>query len=121
VPDTPHRSGGDPAALAAYGSLAPGEENHWVVSRLPGEWVPATVKGWIFEIGWGPAEGWLGFIEDPEGPEVALAVLFSADLPRHWSQIDDFEGEGYLRRIVDVTLADGSIVPAQIYEALQDS
>lgn len=110
-----------PNALATYGSLRPGESNHWVVSRLRGDWVTATVTGWVFEIGWGPAEGWLGFIADPSAPVVTLHVLQSNDLAKRWQEIDDFEGEGYRRRIIEVTLSDGSTIPAQIYEALEDA
>lgn len=108
-------------ALATYGSLAPGKQNHWVVSRLRGEWIEGSTKGWVFEIGWGPAEGWLGFIADESAPEVAVHVLVSNDLANRWREIDDFEGDGYRRRVIDVTLADGSTMLAQIYEAIQDS
>lgn len=99
----------------------PGGENHWVVSKIRGEWTSGTVRGWVFEIGWGPAEGWLGFIPDPEGQDVRVHVLLADALSKHWSQIDDFEGDGYRRVEIDVTIEDGSTRRAQIYEALPDA
>ncbi|MBT6446267.1 MAG: gamma-glutamylcyclotransferase, partial [Acidimicrobiaceae bacterium] len=42
-------------------------------------------------------------------------------LANRWREIDDFEGAGYERRSVDVTLGSGAVVAAQIYVALTDS
>ena len=105
-------------ALAVYGTLAPGEENHWVLRPVAGEWRPGTVKGWRFEVGWGPAEGYPGFLPDPDGNDVPVQVLVSERLEKHWREIDQFEGPGYERQSIAVTLDDGETVQAQIYVAL---
>lgn len=108
------------AALAVYGSLAPGESNHWVVSRIPGEWLPGVVHGYLFEVTWGPAEGYEGFLPDVDGHEVGVWVLRSNDLDKKWREIDDFEGPGYQRQQISVRLDRGDEVEAQIYVALTD-
>lgn len=108
-------------ALAAYGTLAPGESNHNAVGWVRGSWVAGTVLGYTFQIGWGPAEGYPGFIADPEGHRVPVQVLISEQLPDHWDRLDDFEGPGYERTVVDVALADGGTIAANIYVTLTDT
>jgi gamma-glutamylcyclotransferase (GGCT)/AIG2-like uncharacterized protein YtfP len=107
-------------ALALYGSLAPGESNHWVVSRIAGDWVGGTIQGYTFDLTWGPAEGYEGFVPDLEGPDVAVAVLVSNQLDHRWREIDDFEGVGYERRLLPVRLDDGRTIDAHVYVALTD-
>lgn len=107
-------------ALAVYGSLAPGESNHWVVSRIAGDWVSGTIRGYTFDVTWGPADGYEGFLPDPNGGQVELAVLLSDQLEQKWREIDDFEGLGYERRLLPVQLSDGRTVDAHIYVALTD-
>lgn len=110
----------DVAALAVYGTLAPGEPNHWVLNRIRGDWAEGTVHGHQFEITWGPAEGYQGFIPDADGSAVAVAVLLSSELESKWREIDDFEGSGYERSLVEVMLNDGTSIRANIYVALTD-
>jgi len=109
-------------ALAVYGRLSPGEPNHWVVSRIRGDWVRGTVQGYQFEITWGPAEGYDGFIPDADGAAVQVHVLFaeSDELDRHWRAADEFQGQGYERQTIDVQLDDGSQCQATMYVALTE-
>jgi len=107
-------------ALAVYGALAPGESGHWVVSRIRGEWVQGTVKGHVFEITWGPATGYQGFLPDADGATIEVHVLLSDELDKKWREIDDFEGQGYDRIAIEVELASGELQSAQIYVALTD-
>ncbi len=103
--------------LATYGTLQPGEANHWVVRNIAGEWSEGTVPGWTYPIGFGPAEGYSGLTLDPAGQRVPVAILSSDRLDKHWRDIDDFEGPGYKRRQTDVvTTADGKTLRAWIYE-----
>jgi gamma-glutamylcyclotransferase (GGCT)/AIG2-like uncharacterized protein YtfP len=102
--------------LATYGTLMPGEENHWMVRSITGEWATGTAHGWVYPIGFGPAEGYPGFTLDASGPAVTVAVLRSDRLEKHWREIDDFEGSGYRRVRCLVTLDDGTNVEAWIYE-----
>lgn len=108
-------------ALAAYGSLRPGEANHWVVNRIPGIWVPGVVRGWAFELTFGPAEGYDGFVPDPDGGEVAVDVLISPELEKRWREIDDFEGPGYERRTIEVSHGANGTIEASIYVALTEA
>ncbi len=110
-----------PTAIAFYGTLRPGEENHWVVRNISGDWTEGTVTGWLFEVTWGPATGYPGVVLDPEGQLVEVSVLRSDRLQSHLHEIDGFEGPGYRRVETTVTLADGSTIGALVYEVIQDS
>ena len=96
--------------LATYGTLAPGEKDHWLVRNIAGEWRTGTVLGWAYPFGFGPADGYPGFSSDPDGAPVEVAVLSSDRLDGHWREIDDFEGPGYRRIEVDVTLSDDTVL-----------
>ena len=88
--------------LAVYGSLAPGEANHGQLAGLAGDWRPGTVRGRLVASGWGSAAGYPGLRPDPDGPEVAVQVFESDDLPAHWPRLDAFEGDEYERVTVEV-------------------
>jgi gamma-glutamylcyclotransferase (GGCT)/AIG2-like uncharacterized protein YtfP len=100
--------------LAAYGSLAPGCPNHHHVAGLGGRWFAGEVRGRLVAAGWGAGLGYPGLVLDQAGPAVAVQVLESADLPGHWSRLDDFEGPGYERVPTTVATAAGD-VEAAIY------
>ena len=110
-----------PTALAMYGTLRPGEPNHWVVRSIAGTWTEGTIRGWAFDVTWGAAAGCPGLVLDPEGPLVEVSVLRSDRLPSHLQEIDDFEGPGYRRVETDVALTDGTVITAAVYEAIQDN
>ena len=81
--------------LAIYGTLAPGETNHHEISMIEGTWLRGTVHGWLSAEGWGLTFGFPGMRLDPDGDEIHVQVLESADLPDHWDRLDRFEGEEY--------------------------
>ena len=112
----------DSTALAVYGTLRPGETNYYVVRDIPGEWVDATVRGYLYEITWGPAEGYPGLTLSNEGHLVPVSVLVSDVLDDHLWRVDRFEGQGYERRSAVVLDVGGSTVlgRAAVYEALTD-
>lgn len=95
--------------LASYGSLAPGRVNHHQLSGLTGQWQRATVKGRLLDAGWGAAIGYPGLVLDPDGADVEVFVFESADLPEHWSRLDEFEGSAYQRVVTNVYTADGEL------------
>ena len=105
-------------ALAVYGTLKPGESNHQIVAGIKGEWSAGIIRGYLFEIGWGPAEGYPGLVPHKKGNEIPVGLLISPDLPRHWDRLDCFEGPGYRRRAVDVWSDDVVFAKAFVYEAL---
>ena len=93
--------------LAIYGTLARGRVNHHQISALAGNWQRGTVKGKLFASGWGAALGFPGLILDANGPLVEVEIFESAELPRHWARLDEFEGIGYRRVVTTVDTADG--------------
>lgn len=102
--------------LFVYGTLAPGRPNEHVLRDVPGTWEPATVKGKLIPEGWGAAEGFPGIVIDPSGDEVQGFVFTSEHLAENWSTLDEFEGEGYERRLTTANLKDGSTVDVFIYQ-----
>lgn len=107
--------------LAIYGSLAPGQSNHAVVSGIPGEWLDGLhVRGRRFELGWGDDMGYPGFTWIPGGDPVAIHLLKSEQLPRHWSRLDAFEGPQYQRILVPVFLDQAFLTLANIYQAREE-
>lgn len=101
--------------LFVYGSLAPGRPNAHVLDQVPGTWEPATIRGLLRQDGWGAAIGYPGIVLDEQGDKIAGLVFSSETLDAHWQRLDLFEGEGYRRVPASVTLADGSVVQAQVY------
>jgi gamma-glutamylcyclotransferase (GGCT)/AIG2-like uncharacterized protein YtfP len=84
------------------------------LAGLRGDWRAGTVRGRLTQFGWGAAQGYPGLRLDPEGPEVAVQVFASDDLPAHWARLDVFEGDQYRRVTVEVSTPDGPIT-AQLY------
>ena len=110
------------SALAVYGTLRPGEPNHYVVRDIPGSWVDALVRGYLYEITWGPAEGYPGLTLADDGHLIPVSVLTSDELDQWLWRVDRFEGDGYHRRPTTVFDVGGERVlgQASIYEALTD-
>lgn len=99
----------------------PGAKDHWVVRSIAGEWTAGFVRGFAFDITWGPAEGYEGFMPDDDGNSVPVMVLVSDKLEKNWPSIDDYHGDGFVRKLAAVTLDDESVVDAWVYLALTDS
>jgi gamma-glutamylcyclotransferase (GGCT)/AIG2-like uncharacterized protein YtfP len=97
--------------LAVYGTLAPGQPNHYVIAGLGGRWAEGSVDGVVRTVAGYPAFTW----ETGAGP-VRVQVLESRRLPRHWPRIDAFEGPLYRCILVPVPTAEGVRV-AFIYDA----
>lgn len=107
--------------LAIYGSLAPGRENHHELDGVNGTWSKGVVRGFLVEMGWGADMGYPAIMLDDEGDAIDVLLLQSEDLPKHWSRLDEFEGDQYQRRSVSVETETGSLL-ASIYtlNATQD-
>jgi gamma-glutamylcyclotransferase (GGCT)/AIG2-like uncharacterized protein YtfP len=102
--------------LAVYGSLAPGEKNHWVVQELRGSWEAGFVKGRLANVGWGGEMGFPGMTWDPDGDPIQVKLFDSSDLSDHWDRLDEFEGQDYCRILVPVHGLAGGVTVANIYE-----
>ena len=81
---------------------------------MDGEWSSGTVRGILFNEGWGAAIGYPGLKLDPDGPPVDVQIFESAELTAHWQRLDGFEGAEYCRVTTRVMTAGGA-VDAQIY------
>ncbi|MEL7045084.1 MAG: gamma-glutamylcyclotransferase [Pseudomonadota bacterium] len=101
--------------LFVYGTLAPGRPNHHLLANLGGTWAAATLRGRLVDEGWGAEQGYPGIIPDPSAPPVAGHLLSTPELASSWSMLDEFEGPGYVRRSVAVTLESGDEVRAWVY------
>ena len=104
--------------LFVYGTLAPGRANHEVLRDIPGTWRQASLRGRLYDEGWGAGMGCPGIVPDSNGESVEGYLLASEQLEAHWPRLDAFEGEGYRRRLVAVTIDGASEVEAWVY-ALQ--
>jgi gamma-glutamylcyclotransferase (GGCT)/AIG2-like uncharacterized protein YtfP len=102
--------------LAVYGSLAPGEKNHWVVEDLHGSWEAGFVQGTLENVGWGGAMGYPGMTWVPGGERFPVKLFISSNLPDHWDRLDEFEGQDYRRILVPVYDLAGGVTVANIYE-----
>jgi len=107
-------------ALAVYGTLRPGQSNFEIVAPIEGTWLSGTIRGSLGRHPVGRYEGYPAFRRDPEGDAVAVDVLVSSELVDHWERLDAFEGPGYRRITVEVTLdsdsESGSLI-ASVYES----
>ena len=100
--------------LAVYGTLAPGRANAHELAMLAGTWRTGTVRGDFSEDGWGLTGGFPGLRLDPNGDEIPVHILESADLSDHWGRLDAFEGEEYARVVARVETLLG-VISAFIY------
>jgi gamma-glutamylcyclotransferase (GGCT)/AIG2-like uncharacterized protein YtfP len=92
--------------LATYGTLGPGRPNHHQLADLAGSWRIGTVKGLLISDGWGAALGYPALVLDPLASPVEVSLFESPELPKHWSRLDEFEGDGYRRVLTDVEIGD---------------
>ncbi|MFL6046671.1 MAG: gamma-glutamylcyclotransferase [Propionibacteriaceae bacterium] len=95
--------------LATYGTLAPGRSNDHQLDGLEGHWLEGYVRARLIDACWGASLGFPAMILDPHGSAVRVHVFESADLPAHWSRLDDFEGPGYQRVVTTVQTSTGEI------------
>ncbi|WP_144791813.1 gamma-glutamylcyclotransferase [Kocuria palustris] len=103
-----------------YGTLAPGQPNEHVMEPMGGTWQRGIVRGRLLDRGWGAATGHPGIELDEAGEPVKGWLLTSPRLARSWQEMDDFEGDEYLRTEARVELDDGTETTAWIY-ALRDA
>lgn len=101
--------------LFVYGTLAPGQPNEHVLTRIGGTFQPASLRGHLKAAGWGAGLGYPGIVPDPDAMEVSGFVFSSPNLTDHWADLDAFEGDEYQRVKALVTLADGENAETWVY------
>ncbi len=109
------RRSGAGRRLAVYGSLAPGKENHHVLSGLSGHWWHGYVRGTLYQEGWGAGMGYPALRLDPGAARIDVQVFESDELPGHWPSIDAFEGSEYCRVLALVASDDARAAVANLY------
>ncbi|MDJ0880064.1 MAG: gamma-glutamylcyclotransferase family protein [Gammaproteobacteria bacterium] len=107
--------------LFVYGTLAPGRANHKILQDILGSWEPATTRGTLLEKGWGAALGYPAMIPSASGDEIQGYLFSSEDLAENWPMLDDFEGEGYERVTVTVSVEGNNNVEAYVYALKRDT
>ncbi len=101
--------------LFVYGTLRPGRPNERVLLCVGGEWESATVRGRLYERGWGAALGYPGVVLAEDGGEVDGFIFSSSNLHRHWTRLDEFEGDGYMRVQTLAKTRQGGMVDVHVY------
>lgn len=106
--------------LIIYGSLAPGEKNHHIISHIEGNWQKATIRGQIIDNGWSvDRSGYPQFkiVEDEQKADLIDVMAFTSNqLERHWKSLDEFEAsEDYKRITIPCILENGQHRIAYIY------
>jgi gamma-glutamylcyclotransferase (GGCT)/AIG2-like uncharacterized protein YtfP len=79
-----------------------------------GHWLRGQVFGTLVDAGWGADLGFPALVLDPGGTAIDVHVFESADLPAHWSRLDQFEGPGYNRVTTTVHTSNGDLM-ASVY------
>ncbi len=101
--------------LFVYGSLAPGETNHGVMSQISGKWQSAHLQGNLINPNWRTEGGYPSF-ELNQNADWVQGMIFSSDhLPDHWSRLDAFEGQGYVRSAAIAKTRDNQLVEVFVY------
>ena len=96
--------------VAVYGTLMSGERNeHWAANARSR--VPCTIKGWLYDTGWGfPA-----FVPDEDGMDVTAELLEVT--PETLARMDVLEGYPrlYWREKIKAKLFDGRKETVLVY------
>ena len=101
--------------LFVYGTLQPGRENEYLLTRIGGEWQAASVRGTYYEKAWGLAAEYPGLVLDAQGDAVQGYLFHSDQLAAHWPELDEFEA-GYDRVSVTALTKTGEPVTAWVYQ-----
>jgi gamma-glutamylcyclotransferase (GGCT)/AIG2-like uncharacterized protein YtfP len=102
--------------LFVYGTLGPNRPNEHILKNIGGTFEDASVRGILYEKGWGAEMGYPGITLDKKGITVKGFLFSSERLNEHWSELDKFEGEAYERIMTKVEIIETkTVVDAFIY------
>jgi len=101
--------------LFVYGTLMPNCPHGEVLEKVVGKFVPATANGYLKDAGWSASMGYPGMRLDEDGDTVHGFLFYSNNLINHWENLDEFEGEEFVRVPVTVERYDEFEVDTFIY------
>ena len=101
--------------LFVYGTLGPGQSHEYLLRKVSGHWQSAVIHGKLHANGVGPTFGYPALDITCTDELVAGHVYSSRQLPMLWKVLDAYEGKGYRREVVRITLANGRSVDAYVY------
>lgn len=100
--------------LAVYGTLAPGEVNHFVIEPVGGTWSDVELEGEMGEWAGYPMFEWV-----TSGGHAKASLVESQTLASFWPRLDQFETDHYARHLVPFT-ADGVVGVTNCYVRADD-
>lgn len=104
-----------PSRLFVYGTLAPAGSGHYLLKPLSGSWHQATVLGRLYPDGLEETDGFPVIDLEQTDTSVSGYLFVSDELHQQWEALDQYEGDGYRRVVVQVHLTDGATVEAFVY------
>jgi len=96
--------------LVVYGTLVPGGQCHHLMADLDAVWERCAIRGRL-----GSYKGYPSFKWNPAGEPHPAWLVTSAGLPAKFRELDDFEGDDYLRRRIPAEVGNRLVI-ACIYE-----
>ena len=110
--------------LFVYGTLMPNCPNGFVLEKVVGKFVPATVRGKLIDAGWSAGMGYPGIRLEMGDDTIHGFLFYSSNLINHWEKLDIFEGLEFTRTPIIVQRYDELEVQTYIYtlkdEILED-
>ena len=101
--------------LFVYGTLAPGQSHHDMLSEFDGVWLDAMIRGRLYPEGVGITAGY-PVIDLRDGRDIVKGYLFtSVHLSSLWDALDEYEGEGYRRVKVFALIEGGESLESFVY------
>ncbi|MDD7908696.1 MULTISPECIES: gamma-glutamylcyclotransferase family protein [Pseudovibrio] len=101
--------------LFVYGSLAPGASHEYLLTQVSGVWTRASVRAHYQDRGFSEGKGYPALVPDEQADWLRGYVYSSQSLHEIWDDIDEWEGEEYVRVPIEVQCEDGSLLHAQAY------
>ena len=84
-------------SLFVYGTLMPNAPHERVLQKIYGNFIKASIKGFLKDEGWSASMGYHGIKIDPKGDTIHGYIFYSTNLINHWKRLDEFEGKEFKR------------------------
>lgn len=112
----PYHPLGVTAQLFVYGTLMPGQRAHWRLASRTTDWRAATYPGWLYAF----PGGYPGLLERPG--HMVHGQICQLLGPESWlSELDEYEGDEYIRVVRPVCVGASQLVSAWCYVLIQSA